>query len=235
MLKPKFITFTGVDEKTNPDRVLDLSKRYPVEWGILFSRNKQGKANRYPSINTIGNFLFVMKDVPSVKLSAHICGRYSNDIMTGSGAPIGLRSFLHDHFERTQINVADGETHVDESNVFPGNAMDFAQSIGAKRAIIQCRSLFPNKPQVDWLFDQSGGAGIEPHSWYAGALGSSAFCGYAGGIGPHNVLKVLENIEGHPLDKEFWIDMEGNIRTNDWLDLDKCEAVLRAVYGEGAG
>ncbi|GAA4256618.1 hypothetical protein HLK65_28415 [Azospirillum formosense] len=28
----------------------------------------------------------------------------------------------------------------------------------------------------------------------------------------------------------YWIDMESGVRTDDWLDLDKVEAVCRAVY-----
>jgi hypothetical protein len=29
----------------------------------------------------------------------------------------------------------------------------------------------------------------------------------------------------------YWIDMESGVRTGGWLDVAKCEAVCRAVYG----
>lgn len=44
-MKPKWITFTGLDEKTDFNRVEDISKRFPVEWGILFGGRLDG--NRY--------------------------------------------------------------------------------------------------------------------------------------------------------------------------------------------
>lgn len=50
MSKPEFITFTGVDINSNLDRMVMLSSRYPIEWGVLFSPDRQGKPahRRYP-------------------------------------------------------------------------------------------------------------------------------------------------------------------------------------------
>lgn len=232
MIRPKFITFTGIDERTDPRRVMELSKRYPIEWGILFSRQKQGQAQRYPSLDAMGRFLRAT-DVSGIRLSAHICGRYSRDIFTGGGrVGEGLRQFMGGRFDRTQINIADGETSVEEKDARPEIAAEFAKSIWAEKAIIQCRGNFPDDPAVDWLYDRSGGAGVVPDNWDAAAFHTGAFCGYAGGIGPDNVVDVLEKIGWvHPKDKPFWIDMEGKIRSEEWLDLDKCEAVAKAVYG----
>ena len=39
-MKPHFLTFTGIDADTDLDRVHDLSRRYPLEWGVLFSPDK---------------------------------------------------------------------------------------------------------------------------------------------------------------------------------------------------
>lgn len=241
MIKPNFITFTGIDERTDYDRVIDLSRRYPVEWGILFSKRNQGQGGRYPSLVAISRFLEQVEAVGGVKLSAHICGRYSNQIMTARGVPdpnlgdlMDLIRYLARRFTRTQINVADGETLVDEKDIRPALARNFADAISAHGgAIIQCRGDFPTDATVSWLFDRSGGAGRLQADWSANAAASPAFCGYAGGIGPGTVLAVLAAIEQvHPAGKPFWIDMEGNVRDHDdWLDLDKCEAVLRYVYG----
>jgi hypothetical protein len=231
MIKPKFITFTGIDARTDVERVEYLSMTYPVEWGILFSERNQGKVNRYPALTDLIHLMGSPILNKGLNLSAHICGRYSRTIME-QGADIPIEFFLRAGFARTQINVADGETMV-HGDIRPERAADFAKAIRADKAIVQCRGNFPDDPRVDWLFDVSGGAGIQPKSWDAHALTSSAFCGYAGGIGPDNVVDILERISWtHPEGKPFWIDMEGNIRNDaDWLDLDKCEAVLRAVYG----
>jgi hypothetical protein len=233
MIKPKSITFTGIDARTDPTRVMDLSARYPVEWGILFSPTNQGQVPRYPALRDISKFLEVCVYMPEIQFSAHLCGGYSRQVMAGESLGREMIGFLWGNFDRTQINVADGETHVDERDIRVPHAAAFADEIGAEEgAIIQCRGAFPNDPGVAWLYDKSGGAGRAPDSWDAGAGRSHAFCGYAGGIGPHNVVSVLEAIEPHhPKGKGFWIDMEGQIRTQDWLDLDKCEAVLKAVYG----
>lgn len=237
MIKPQFITFTGIDQRTDPDRVKDISSRYPVEWGILFSKRNQGVVQRYPSMIEVGRFIDGIDS--SVKLSAHICGNYSNQVMTARDVadPIpweltDLSADISGLFQRTQINVADGETLVDGKDIRPDLAANWAEAIGADRAIIQCRGNFPDDTRVDWLYDRSGGAGIEPETWNAGADHSQAFVGYAGGIGSENVCRILEAIgKAHFPGKKFWIDMEGQIRTDGWLDLEKCEAVLKAVYG----
>lgn len=232
MIKPAFITFTGVDARTDIGRLCALSSRYPVEWGVLFSRTNQGRANRYPALEHVGQLRKLCAQ-NRIQLAAHICGGYSNEIMQGGYHP-DLSWGLVNLFSRTQINVNDGETLVDGHYVKAEHAAKFAAHIGARRAVVQCCGAFPDDHQVDWLYDLSGGAGREPQSWDAAASQVSGFVGYAGGIGPNNVLRILSQIEKtHPEGKPFWIDMEGRIRdVNDWLDLDACEAVLAAVYGK---
>lgn len=82
---------------------------------------------------------------------------------------------------------------------------------------------------VQMLFDRSGGTGKVPDTWPRHP-GGGVQVGYAGGINPDNVLDVIDAIGP---DGPYWIDMESGVRTDDWFDLDKCEAVLQAVYGVG--
>lgn len=230
MIKPNFITFTGIDARTDIARVESLSKKYPVEWGVLFSEVNTGHSARYPSFQNLERLFQSHMINNGLYLSAHICGKYSRDILQ-YGYAIPIEGYLRGKFQRTQINIHDGETRVD-GEIRSVRAQDFAHFIAAKKAIIQCRARFPDDPAVDWLYDLSGGTGVVPSSWNAEAGKSEAFCGYAGGIGPDNVLEILTKIgHTHPHDKEFWIDMEWNVRTNDFLDLDKCESVLKQVYG----
>jgi phosphoribosylanthranilate isomerase len=80
-------------------------------------------------------------------------------------------------------------------------------------------------PNASLLFDPSGGRGIEPFSWPVPPLG--ARMGYAGGIGPDNLLDVLRAIG--PVESPFWIDMESGVRTDDRFDLAKARAVLETA------
>jgi phosphoribosylanthranilate isomerase len=75
------------------------------------------------------------------------------------------------------------------------------------------------------LFDASGGRGILG-DWHSPIPGK--ICGYAGGLGPDNVLQELEKISAI-CNKPFWIDMEGKLRTDDKFDLTKCVAVLDQI------
>ena len=50
--------------------------------------------------------------------------------------------------------------------------------------------------------------------------------GYAGGIGPDNVVDVLRDIG--PV-RPTWIDMESGVRTGDKFDLAKVRRVLEQV------
>lgn len=55
-------------------------------------------------------------------------------------------------------------------------------------------------------------------------------CGYAGGLGPDNVIEQIQQIET-VCGVHYWIDMERNVRTPDdgELDMDKVRRVLEQV------
>lgn len=74
-----------------------------------------------------------------------------------------------------------------------------------------------------------------PSRW--NAPGSQFNYGYAGGLGPDNVVEQIRKIEDTaskcltvPADKPYWIDMERRVRTDDdsALDMTKVRAVLEA-------
>lgn len=208
MNKPKFITFTGADDHTDIDRMVELSSRYPIEWGILFSPKRQGQG-RYPS----GEFVRRLTNRGSLRLSAHLCGQHSRWVISRGSSPIWLGGF-----ERAQINSA-------EPNIDYGRIARWGEQFDVQ-PILQCRGAFPLTKGVSWLFDQSGGRGIEA-TWWPSQHGA-AMCGYAGGIGPDNVLDVLAQLNA----SDFWIDMESSVRDkNNRFSLDRCEAVCQAVYG----
>lgn len=208
---PNWITFTGVDSYTDLARLCDLSDEYKgrVEWGVLFSENQQAKGNhRYPPNIIIDNLRVLNLD-----LSAHLCGKYATIVNKGEELPIDLGCF-----GRVQINHRTPD--INTLNDFSNNEKF--------TVIAQSRDDegFPMGGNVQWLFDQSGGRG-ERATKLPKNIGS-VMCGYAGGIDPENVLEVIGNIDA----ESYWIDMESGVRNkNDLFDLDKCEAVLKAVYG----
>lgn len=206
-MKPHFLTFTGIDADTDLDRVHDLSRRYPLEWGVLFSPDRQGKESRYPTMDVIDQF----REVPVVK-SAHLCGGYSKMIMANAPIPLDLLRFT-----RVQVNSRKPD---------PARIARFAAG-RLLTGIMQTRELeFPEDEGVAILFDRSGGFGRPPEAWPKHP--GNRLVGYAGGISPDNINKVLADVDSSG---PYWLDMESGIRTNDKLDLDKCEAVARAVYG----
>ena len=208
--KPEFITFTGADDSTSQFEMAALAQKYPIEWGILLSEKHQG-SGRFPSRLKIAEFLRGDR----LRLAAHLCGKYSRDVMMGlyvnAGEILGM-------FGRVQIN------HM-TPNV--GAIVDFnkwwkkdcvAQSTGAT---------FPLDTRVSWLHDRSAGAGIVEMCWPRYPK-RERLVGYAGGIGPENVLTALKAIDAQG---PYWIDMEQRVRTDDRFDLAKCRAVCEAVYG----
>ena len=95
----KFITFTGVDIKTDISRVNLLSERYNVEWGVLYSPSKKDD-NRYSSYETVCELVNKM-----YKPALHLCGKAINQFINIDG---DLELLLRDMFvndNRVQLNT----------------------------------------------------------------------------------------------------------------------------------
>lgn len=212
--KPEFITFTGVDDHTDPAGLVELSKVYPIEWGVLFSPKRQGIEPRYPKMSTIHQ---LVEDLP-LRWSAHLCGADARAVIEGGTSPHD--ELLRKHFARSQINTTDPD-------IQPSLIGDWAARRNL-RAILQCRGEFPTVASVDVLFDASGGRGIVPSDWPTAV--NTTLCGYAGGLRPDNVAQAVEVIGRRAT--RYFIDMESGVRDDsDRFSLEKCRAVCEAVYG----
>ena len=223
MRKPEFITFTGIDEQTDPTYLRDMA-RYPVEYGILFSPSKTGVDPRYPSYQSARRFYG-----SGLRLAAHLCGDFAQCARTPSELPDVLADELFDEISRVQFNV--GLT--DPSAVIEPYVWRIVESLGNDvTPIVQWQAdHFPSGLGTDYLFDASGGRGKRPDGWPAPAPGSHRV-GYAGGITPDNVLAILNEIaDHHPQDVPYWIDMESGVRSAGLFDPAKALRVLQAVYG----
>jgi hypothetical protein len=83
--------------------------------------------------------------------------------------------------------------------------------------------------QFQMLYDVSGGKGKQPKKWHPPAEG--VHCGYAGGIGPANVVEILKKIGDVVGETPFWIDMESRVRDeSERFDITKVESVLEQVH-----
>ena len=219
MHTPRFITFTGVDESTSIAGMVELHQQYPIEWGVLFSKSRAG-SGRYPCNAFISE---LVGNHYTMNFAAHLCGEYARSVVRDDRCEVD--GLIRDRFWRAQINTAEGNINT-----------QFLLEWGVRnhlRPILQCRDSFPPDFTVDWLFDASGGRGIEPKAWPVPRStwhGRAISKGYAGGLNPDNVVQHVAAISEH--DTSYWIDMESGVRDeSDHFDLERCRAVCQAVYG----
>lgn len=210
---PRFVTFTGVDEHVSQLALQVLSSQYPVEWGVLFSPQRQG-TGRYPPLAVVDSLI----GRPHLRLAAHLCGDYAQEfIETGTCLP--LHDFLP-AFHRIQVNTA--RPDIDTSRL-----RRLTRDLDAQ-IILQCRGELPADRNVTWLFDLSGGRGITPAAWPA-SHDSDVLVGYAGGLGPDNIKGAVASIAKGC--SNFYVDMESGVRDiQDRLDVNKCRQVLQVLY-----
>jgi len=222
------ITFTGVDAKTGADFIKKIGRKYvhfsgykAVEFAILRSP-KVGQSPRYPDRDVIrGITNYVYPD----QLAFHLCGRYARMVHDLEWRELcdlidfGLVS-------RVQVN----STECDEKAMI--TLQRFAVHIG-RPVVMQWRGdAFPCVPGLHLLQDRSGGQGIAETQWIAPdnlCRKSNTRIGYAGGLNPDNIETTLPKIAAAARRKNFWIDCESGIRSDDWLDPVKVEAMLEAL------
>lgn len=215
---PLHITFTGADDKTDPRQLADLCMEHPIELGILFSPKLTGTP-RYPSPQWIST-LFAKVQAP---LAAHICGAYSRELLETGTIRDLVPVLATGRFKRVQINTA-------EPRVLDRMALITAWADALKvQVILQSRnaSAFPAPGKAQWLFDASGGRGLQPKQWPAEP--SDRLVGYAGGLNPGNVRAAVEDIGGKA--RRYWIDMESGVRdASNSFSVDMCRKVCQKVY-----
>lgn len=215
--KPKFITFTGVDEMTDPDELIALHREYPVEFGILVG----GKAykKRYPSHEFISAFLKHTANA-GLNLSLHLCVDFAKNANTHGAI----------------LNAPPWQTQLDCIKRMQINALWYNSDTLAEMAarlnvqIIKQHREGPFSEQQVGLVqvhDCSGGRGVvavdRPRQ-----PSYIELVGYAGGLNPHNVKKENARIEAC----NYWLDMESGVRDeNDLFAVEKCRKVCEEIYG----
>lgn len=212
------VTFTGIDGRTDLGRLWELQQEFPfVEWGVLCSQNWQPK-NRYFNPSYLGALR------RGLNLSVHLCGAIARAAVKGDWSL--FREWAKgdwDIFSRCQLNVS-----VNKNNprvfYYEGDAEVFDEVILQQRSADNCDLFLQSKgSHISALLDASGGHGIDTPIC---VLDSPYKIGYAGGFNPSNVEEKLRFLFENIHQGSFWIDMESGVRTDDWFDLDKVQAVL---------
>ena len=219
----KRVTITGADDGTDVNWMVALSKAYPfVEWGVLCSASQEG-SSRFPSRAWV-NRLLNAPGAGELQLSTHLCGRWVRELLIGTlrwkEVPV-VAQWSH----RLQINTH-GQIHQMARQMISkmhGTRQYIVQWDGVNDHLAYTLKSFGINTAI--LYDKSGGAGVLPERWPS--QNPSFFCGYAGGLGPDNVVENIRKIKGMGPDA-FWIDMERRVRTEDdsRLDEKKVEFVL---------
>ena len=222
-MKINKVTITGADNKTIYSDLLKLQEQFPfVEWGILFSKSKEGQ-QRYPTQEHIKK-----QFTGALELSAHFCGWWSKEVLENKN--FSLITGLSEQFKRVQLNY-------NFKNSKGWNLIDlirFAEKNSNRDIILQynnsnSKSLDDFKKEklpnnINFLYDGSGGRGTqiqkidEPIGKY--------YTGYSGGLDIDNIDSICETIIKANNDLSIWIDMESGIRTNNDFDSLKVKSIL---------
>jgi len=222
------VTITGADDSIRPDALGDLADRYPfVEWGILFSGSRQGMP-RYPTPGWLSALGAVVAN-RKLTFSAHLCGRWVRDLVLQGNLTFRKEyEALWPMWSRIQLNFH-GQYHK-ACIGFVGALRDnrgkdwIFQHDGVNDGLISTFTQNPNLRAYP-LFDRSGGAGAVPLWWPKPIC---PYQGYAGGLGPDNIVEEIRRIEAVTGDSRIWIDMETRVRSEDdrVFDLGKVERCL---------
>ena len=223
----EILTFTGLDYQTDFQTVWELWSRYPiVEFGgFVGGRSGQSDARRYPAEGEIKWWRGLTRK-SEISVAIHLCGRFARAALGDGDTDEVLR--LCRGFSRVQINAREYEA---------GRVAAFAEAVDVPKVILQKRQPFEADwvlpdPKVEYLFDLSGGQGLESLEHWLAPDAREIRSGYAGGLNQANVDQALEFVASHP-QRRFWLDMESGVRTaNDWLDIGQVAAVCEKVFPE---
>lgn len=224
------ITMTGLDERVSLKWLKDKWRNFihPAastffEFAILRSP-KAGQNPRYPIDNVVEE---ITQAINPDQLAFHLCGGYARMVHSLDWAEL-CNAVDFSRVRRVQVN----STECDERAMI--TLQRFSVHIGLP-VIMQWRGdEFPCVPGLSLLQDRSGGRGVLESSWAR----PDALCqkcatsriGYAGGLGPDNIRDALPMIAAASRGKQFWIDCESSLRTDDWFDQEKADAFIKTVW-----
>lgn len=236
----KVVTFTGADDSIKAGELLAVAKDHPnTEWGILFSGPHGSGSSRFPS------YQWITEQVPQLEglnLCAHLCGSVMFNLAV-RGNFDWFEHFGHvaKYFKRFQLNFHGqrfcSHIHKNFYSALENVADDYNfifQADGVNDHLIEHFSNNEDDELKDAaapLFDVSHGAGSLPRGGWPWR-NATLYAGYAGGLGPENIVDQLKAIDEAAGDYgPYWIDMETRVRSNGdkLFDLGKCRRVMELI------
>ena len=219
-MKLKQITFTGIDKWTDLSELKKIQKYVPnIEFGVLLSRNWKENGNRYFDPSE----LYKLRGL-GLNLSCHLCGYLSREAVNNNWKPaIDLCEGNFDLFKRCQLNVSNNKSNPEKLELDIPDTLD--EVIIQQHSVDNIdlwKSTMPNN-KITILLDASGGQGIDTP---VVALDSPFKVGYAGGISFDNISDKVSFLENSPIVRDYWVDMESSVRTDDKFDIKKVMACI---------
>lgn len=221
------VSLTGVDDDTSLDALNGLSQEFPfVEWAILYVPHNEGvprnptrawrqafleaKLPGYAAVHLCGNLAFVQL------LQKHL----PSELMLGHRLQLNVNARKREFTDTEVLEIYHRALDLGPDLIlqYPPESssviLDFMKKLGPL-----------NQARVHVLLDDSRGRGMPPVTWQRPVELENVVCGYAGGLGPDTVARVLTQLETQGA--AYWPDMESSIRTDTALDLQKVRRVLQ--------
>lgn len=223
MKKIKGITFTGIDGWTDVEELRTIQLRWPiVEFGVLMSEHWYENGTRYYNPDALKRLAY-----SGLNLSCHLCGRIARRAVRNDFEPaINLCKGYFPLFKRCQLNIATSDKNPEKLVL---DVPDTLEEVIIQQKSVDDIGLFvsglPN-PKLTVLLDASGGRGIVSDIF---ALDTPLKVGYAGGLSADNIVKAISFLEKTPIVRQYWVDMESSVRTNDVFDVSKVWQVLNTI------
>ena len=219
----KKLTFTGIDNKVNIEELIELKNKYPlIEFGFLISKNNTNKNidNRFPSLIILQKF-----KNKNLNLALHVCGSLASQVIK-EGSLKCVKEFMgsyFDLFERVQLNIV-GHTAKEKLVETFGKEVIIQTNLDVEKSK-QVFELYKGLENITFLTDKSGGKGIDSEFDYF----DLDYQGFSGGLNRENILSKKEEIE-ILFEKDFWMDMESSVRTNNLFDTKKIEEICELIF-----
>ena len=221
------ITFTGIDQFTDLDRLWDIHKIYPfAQFGVLTSVSFGRRGFEYPHPR-IFKELYYRQVHERIPISLNVCGIMALSLATGRkedlyeivGAP------YISAFDRLQLNH--DSAHELETPCFILENCQIPQPYGED--IVPMFNNVVYSTPCSFYSDSSVLAGkdfiIKAKPWM-----KDRNVGFSGDISGHNINDVISKLESDPNLDRFWLNIETSLRTHDKFDLCKVERICQMVY-----
>lgn len=122
-------------------------------------------------------------------------------------------------FQRVQINGAVSQMEIEHACYDHPEIQFITQHNKHNLDLLKFKA-----PNHQILVDASGGRGISPDKWIRPE--TDKIVGFAGGLGPDNLVEQMKVIRGLAADEPSWVDMEGKLRVDDWFSIAKAREAI---------